>query len=80
MDAHWHLRAILTVRSPGASGTAVATLACTTDNGGIGPFPLDTQTATIDTTTALSISLTAQIDNITDAESVTCDQLAIHLE
>jgi hypothetical protein len=80
VDAHWHLRAILTVRSPGASGTAVATLACTADNGGIGPFPLDTQTATIDTTSAQSISLTAQIDNITDAESVTCDQLAIHLE
>jgi len=45
-----------------------------------GSFPITCPSATINTTTSLSVDLLASIANATGAESVICDQLTIHLE
>ncbi len=76
----WHLRASVTVRSSGTTGTVVGSIAPTIDNPATAPFPITSSTATINTTTSLTVDLLASIDNATGAESVTCDQLTIHLE
>ena len=75
---HWHLRALVTIRTSGTTGTAVGTLRITDDASTI--FPCDSQTATINTTTSLNVNLTASIQDFTGTEAIHCDQLVIHLE
>jgi hypothetical protein len=79
VNGNWHLRALLTVRSAGAGGSLASTITITCDNATAPPFGCDTQTSTIDTTTSLVLSLTAAIDNLSGAESITCEQLVITL-
>jgi hypothetical protein len=78
-NGNWHLRALLSVRSAGATGALASTMLITCDNASALPFGCDTQSATIDTTTSLGLSLTASIDNLSGSESITCDQLVITL-
>jgi len=77
---HWHLHGIISIHTVGPTGHVVGAFSVVQDFSGANPFGADTQTATVDTTGSLSVSLTASIDNFTDAESVTCDQLIIRLE
>jgi hypothetical protein len=78
--ANWHIRAVVTIRSAGPSGSAVGTIAVTHDNSGMSLFSCASQTATINTTISLAVALTAEITDFTGAENITCDQLIIHLE
>lgn len=77
-SANWHLAAAITIRSAGASGLAVGTLALSEDDNTA--FSMSSQTATINTTGSLTVNLTASIDDISQAEYVICDQLIISLE
>jgi hypothetical protein len=79
VNGNWHLRTLLTVRSPGPTATLASTMLITCDNPSALPFSCDTQSSTIDTTTSLDLSLTAIIDNLSGAESITCEQLVITL-
>ena len=75
--ATWHLRALLTVRSAGSSGVVAAALGLTLDDYALPSWSYQTQTATVDTTGALALDLTASVQDFTQAERVFCDQLAI---
>ena len=75
---HWHLRALVTIRTSGTTAAVVGTIRITDDASTI--FPCDSQTATVNTTTSLSLDLRASIQDFTGAEAVHCDQLTIHLE
>jgi hypothetical protein len=76
----WHLRAAITVRTTGTTGTAVGSIAVIQDNPATGQFPITSATATVNTTTSLAVDLLASIANLTGSEAVVCDQLTIHLE
>jgi hypothetical protein len=76
----WHLRAAITVRSSGTTGTVVGSVAVIVDNPATIPFPITCPTATVNTTTSLAVDLLASIADVTAAESVICDQLTVHLE
>lgn len=78
--ASWHLRALLTVRSAGASGSVVGSMAAIQENGGPDLFPFASSTATVDTTVSQTLSLTASIDDFTGGEAVICDQLIARFE
>jgi hypothetical protein len=78
--AGWHLRALLTVRSIGVTGTVVGAMQIIEDNLGLGGFSALTQTATVNTTGSLAIDLTASIDDFTGAEKVSCHQLLITIQ
>ena len=74
------MRAAVTLRSVGLFGVAVGSLALTQDNLGIEPFFFGSQTATVDTTLPLTLSVTGRINDIVHTESITCEQLVIRLE
>ena len=76
----WHLRASITVRSSGTTGTVVGSIAVLLENPASGSFPITCPTATVNTTTSLTVDLLASIANTTGTEAVTCEQLMIHLE
>jgi hypothetical protein len=78
--ANWHLRAALTLRATGSSGSVVGTVAITHDNGSTEMFGLDSQTGTVNTTGSLTVDLTASVDDYTGAEGVGCEQLIIRGE
>ena len=78
--ANWHIRAQITVRAAGTSGTVVGTLWPSTDNSGIALFAGDSQTATVNTTASLTVDLRGSIQDFTAAEAIHCEQLTIHLE
>jgi len=73
----WHLQALITVRSPGVSGSVVASMAMIEDSGNF--FPFDSIVTTINTTGSLTVDLTAALDDYTGTESVICEQLLITL-
>lgn len=77
---NWHLRALLTVRAAGASGTVVASAAVIQENNSLDVFPFASSTATIDTTVSQTLSLTASISDFTGAEAVVCEQLVAKIE
>jgi hypothetical protein len=77
---NWHLRALITVRSAGASGTVAASAAVIQENVTADLFPFTSGTATVDTTVSQTLNLTASIGDFTGAESVTCDQLVARFE
>jgi hypothetical protein len=74
---NWHLRALVTVRSAGAVGVVAGAMAIEQDSGTVNIFPFATQTAVVDTTTALNFDLIASIQNFTGAEKVICEQMEI---
>jgi hypothetical protein len=78
--ANWHLSASITFRTAGPAAVAIASLAATQDNVTLDPFFFASQTATVDTTVPLTLDLTARTVDITHTESLTCEQLTLHLE
>ena len=44
------------------------------------PFFFGSQTATVDTTVPLTVDLTGRIVTFVNTESLTCEQLTLHLE
>ncbi len=77
--ASWHIRAALTVRTAGSSGSVAGTIALTHDNDAIGSFGRDTQTATVNTTGSLTVDLRASAEDFTGEEGVTCEQLVVEV-
>ena len=75
----WHLRAMLTVRTAGASGTVAGAIALSQDNASA-LFGMDTQTAIVDTTASLGLDLRGSIQDATGAERVACEQLVVRVE
>jgi hypothetical protein len=59
------------------NGSVAASLAIIQENATADLFPFATSTATVNTTTSLSVSLLASIVDFTGTESVLCDQLLI---
>jgi hypothetical protein len=78
--ANWHLSASITFRSVGPAAVVIASLALIQDNLALDPFFDGTQTATVDTTVPLTLDLTGRIVDIAHTESLTCEQLILHLE
>jgi hypothetical protein len=76
-SSNWHLRALISVRSAGTSGTVAASAAIIQENGTPDLFPFSTSTATVNTTGSLSLSLLSSITDFTAMEAVVCDQLLI---
>jgi hypothetical protein len=76
---NWHLNALVTVRSTGAIGIAAGAMAIDQDTGPLNIFPFGTQTAVVDTTTALNFELIASIQNITGGERVICEQMFVRM-
>jgi len=76
-SASWHLSALVTVRSAGSAGVVAGALALDQDSGTVNIFPFSTQTAVVDTTTALNFDLIASIQDFTTAERVTCEQMEV---
>ena len=77
--ANWHLRALVTIRSAGSSGSVVASLAFVQDTATPILFPYNSAVTTVNTTSSLAVDLKAAIDDFTGTESVICDQLLITL-
>jgi hypothetical protein len=77
---NWHLRALITVRSAGASGTVAASAAIIQEAGSPDLFPFASSTATVDTTVSQALSLTASIADFSGAEAVLCEQLVARFE
>jgi hypothetical protein len=75
--SNWHLRALITVRSAGTSGSVAASAAITQENATPDLFPFTTTVTTLNTTTSLAVSVSASITDFTGTESVICDQLLI---
>ena len=75
---HWHLTALITVRSAGNSGSIAGAMALLQDSAE--PFPFDVQTTMVDTTTNLVFDFRAAIENVTDAENVVCDQVVVTVQ
>jgi hypothetical protein len=73
----WHLSALVTVRAAGAVGVVAGGMAIEQDSGNVNVFPFATQTAVVDTTTALNFDLTASVQNFTGAERVICEQMFV---
>jgi hypothetical protein len=78
-NANWHLRALITLRSVGSSGSVAASMAVMQDNLSLAVLPFNTTTTTVNTTTSLAVDLTAAIDDFTGSEAVTCNQLLIRI-
>jgi hypothetical protein len=78
-SSHWRLRAVVTIRTAGTTGTAVANVIIQ-DDVNSSPFLQSSQTTTINTTAPLTVDLRASIQDFTGAEALHCDQLIIHLE
>jgi hypothetical protein len=78
--ANWHLKAAITVRTAGASGSVVGTMAIIHDNAGMSLFGFDSQTVTVDTTGALTVDLRASMDDYTGAERVVGEQGVVRAE
>jgi hypothetical protein len=74
-NSNWHLRALVTIRSAGVTGTATGNETLILDS--TSPTESGVQTATIDTTPSLNVSVTGEITDFTGMESITCDQLTI---
>jgi hypothetical protein len=74
---NWHLNALVTVRSTGAVGVVAGAMAINQDTGAVNIFPFGTQTAVVDTTTALNFDLIASVQNFTGAERVICEQMFV---
>jgi hypothetical protein len=74
----WHLRILLTIRSGGVTSTVAVSSILTPDVG----FPAASglQTATIGTTSPLTLDLTGEITNFAGTEAITVDQLLITLQ
>jgi hypothetical protein len=77
--SNWHLRALITIRSAGSSGSVAASAAIIQENGTPDLFPFSTTVTTMNTTTSLAVSLSASITDFTGTEAVICDQLLITL-
>ena len=73
----WHLSGLVTVRTAGAVGVVAGAIALEQDTGNVNIFPFATQTAVVDTTTALNLDLIASIQNFTGAERVICEQMFV---
>ena len=78
--ANWHLSAAITFRSVGPAAVVIGSLALTQDSIGTEPFFFASQTATVDTTVPLTVDLTGRTVDIVHTESITCEQLTLHLE
>jgi hypothetical protein len=78
--ANWHLQAAITLRSVGLFGVAVGSMAVIQDNLSVAPFFFGSQTATVDTTSPLTVSLTGKMNDMAHTESVTCEQLVVKVE
>jgi hypothetical protein len=78
--ANWHLSASITFRTAGPAAVAIGSLALAEDNLSLTPFFFASQTATVDTTVPLTADLTARYVDIAHTESISCDQLILHLE
>jgi hypothetical protein len=78
--ANWHLQAAITFRSVGFFGVAMGSIALGQDNASLEPFSFGSQTATVDTMSPVTVSLTGKINDIAHTESVTCEQLVIRVE
>jgi hypothetical protein len=76
-SGNWHLSALVTVRSAGAVGVVASAIAIEQDSGSVNIFPFGTQTAVVDTTTALNFDLIASIQDFTGAERVVCEQMFV---
>ncbi len=79
-QASWHASAALTVRTAGTSGTVAGTIALSHDNGAMGLWGFDTQTATVNTTGSLTVDLRASVADFTGEERAVCEQLVIRVE
>lgn len=75
---NWHLSALVTVRSTGASGIVVGAMALQQDNGG-SVFPFGTQSALVDTTLPLNFDLVASVQNFSGAERVICEEMFVRV-
>ena len=78
--ANWHLAASITFRSAGPGAVVIGSFALTQSNLGLEPFFFASQTATVDTTVPLTVDLTGRIVDIAHTESITCEQLTVHLD
>jgi hypothetical protein len=78
--ANWWLSALVTVRTAGASGALASSIGVNQDGAAADPCAASSQTATLDTTVALSFDLTATIDDYTQAERVSCEQLLVSFQ
>jgi hypothetical protein len=74
---NWHLSALLTVRATGVVGSAAGAMAIIQDSGSANVLPFATQTAVVDTTTALNFDLIASIQDFTGTERVVCEQMFV---
>jgi hypothetical protein len=77
--AAWHLSVLVTVRTTGAAGIVAGAMALEQDNGTASIFPFGTQTAVVDTTTALNFELVASIQDFSGAERVVCEQMFVRM-
>jgi hypothetical protein len=73
----WHLSALVTVRTTGSAGIVAGAMALEQDDGPTSIFPFGTQTAVVDTTTALNFDLVASIQDFTGTERVVCEQIFV---
>ena len=78
--ADWHLSASITFRSAGPAAVVTGSFALAESNLSLEPFFFASQTATVDTTVPLTVDLTARIVDILHTESVSCEQLILHLD
>ena len=78
--ANWHLSGAIAFRSAGPAAVAIGSLALTQDTVGTEPFFFASQTATVDTTLPLTVDLTGRTVDIVHTESITCEQLLLHLD
>jgi hypothetical protein len=78
--ANWHLSASITFRTIGPNAVAIGTIAAIQNNLSLDPFFFAFQTATVDTTVPLTVDLTTRYVDIAHTESISCEQLILHLE
>jgi hypothetical protein len=79
-SASWHLSASITFRTVGPAAVAIGSIACIQNNLALDPFFFASQTATVDTTVPLTVDLTARYVDIAHTESISCEQLTLHLD
>lgn len=75
---NWHLNALVTVRSVGASGIVAGAMAIEQDNAA-SIFPFGTQTGVVDTTLPLNFDLIASIQDFSGVERVLCEQMFVRM-